>query len=172
MVTYNTIRQDGLVIRTAWDEYHAGPVEFLVTIDHSAPSDGTGITERGIRRLPTLHSMAPDEIRDVTSLRTIGCWIEANKPMPRKRPDDPALFYARVALFVSLALREGERGACRILANYAAVKTHKAKEWISTARKLGMLTPKGSNTGRGYGFLTDKARTVLASQSQLKGEAA
>lgn len=164
-MTYNTIRQDGMVIRTAWDEYHAGPVELLITIDHSAPSNGVGITERSIREIPPLHQMAPD-IKGVTSLRVVGAWIEQNKPLPRQRPENPPLFYARVALFVAMASREGERGSCRILANCAGVRPHKAKEWIATSRRLGMLTPKSSNAGRAYGYLTDKARETLASQSQ------
>ena len=165
-MTLRTIRVDGLVIRTAWDDDFVGPVEVLITIDHRAirPA-GKGISDRALRAL-SLQSMAPESGPTLGDLRYVKDWLAANKPALRKRPQDPEEFYAHVALFFVLALRDGERSVVRVLANYAAVRPYRAREWIETARRLGMLTgtPAGTQAGRACGNLTDKARATLASR--------
>lgn len=160
MVIFNTVEVDGLIVRTAWDEYHIGPVELLITVDN-APA-GKGIPDRFIHRL-SLQSMTPDTIRTVGSLRVVGDWLEKNKPQFRKRPTDSPLFYASVALFFTLVVQEGGKGVCNTLANYTGVRPSMARLWIDQARKRGMLTDnKAKNTaGRACGILTDKAREIL-----------
>lgn len=166
MVVFQTVNADGLVIRTAWDDFHAGPVELLITIDHADHPDGKGITERLIRRL-SLQSMAPESMKTDGSLRVVGDWLEKRKPGLRTRPEDPQEFFAHVALFFVLTIQGGEKGVTRVLANYSGVNPSMAREWIAKARRLGMLTtPRaGCYTGRAVGHLTDKARTILASKS-------
>jgi hypothetical protein len=84
-VTFNTVRVDGLVIRTAWDDYHAGPVELLITLDHTPRIVGRGITERSIHRL-SLRAMAPQQesmktlMEMVGSLKVVGEWLDKNQP--------------------------------------------------------------------------------------------
>lgn len=159
MVIYNTAAHGGVIIRTAWDEHHCLPVELHVTIDHTYV--GNGISERLLRSI-SFAAMRPQSMQAMGSLRTVGDWIAQHKPSFRQRPEDPRLFYAHVALFVVLVAQEGERGAINTLANYAAVRPHKAREWIATARRLGMLTSSTAHAGRVYGVLTKTARETLS----------
>ena len=166
-MTTNTVHADGLVIETAWDEYYAEPVELRITIDPKIPRPaGKGIPQRVIHHL-SLQSMMPDTMRTVGSLRVVGDWLEKNKPGFRCRPAEPSVFYAHVALFHVLAVEAGEQGINQVLANYAAVRPSKAREWIETSRRLGMLTENDSRSraGRACGILTDKARAILATES-------
>lgn len=166
MVTYATTHVGGLIVRTAWDEYHAGPVELLIVLDTSVPNKGKGITERSVRGLP-LRSMAPARPKTQGSLKVVGAWLDTHKPALRMRVEDPSVFFAHVALFFVLAVENGERGVIRLLANYAGVRPTRARKWILIARKLGFLGDDGldlETAGRAHGVLTDKARQVLASE--------
>lgn len=164
MVTFQTVTVDGLVIRTAWDERHAGPVELHITIDHSARQAGRGIPQWFIHNL-SLQSLTPASMKTPGSILTVGSWLEKNKPTPRKRVEDPTTFFAHVALFFVLVIESGEKGVSRLLANYAKVRPTMARQWIEKARQLGMLTENATrhHLGRAFGMLTDKARAILAS---------
>jgi hypothetical protein len=174
MVNFQTVKVDGLVIRSAWDPYHAGPVELHITLDHRATSDGRGITERKLRHL-SLVSIAPESPEPTEGLRVVGDWLDEHKPRLRARVADPELFFAHVALFFVLAIRDGMKGVYRVLANYAGIRPSMARTWVEKARRLGMLASNGiklATVGRAFGILTDKARQVLASQSFIEGVAA
>lgn len=164
MATYSTVSVDGLIIETWWDPYFAGPVKLLITLDQAARPDGKGIPERFIRRL-SLQSMSPKVMKTPGSILVVGDWLQKHKPTLRRRVEDPTEFFAYVALFFVLVTESGEKGASRLLANYAAVRPTMARQWIDTARTLGMLTSPipGYTTGRAQGVLTDKARSILAS---------
>lgn len=163
MVTTNIIRADGLVIETAWDELYAGPVKLFISIDPGLHIVGKGITQRALERL-SLQSMCPDEMKAIGSLKVVGDWLDKNKPIFRRRPENPDEWYAHVALFFVLAVQAGHSGVSQILANYAGVRPRMSREWIERSRKVGMLTENTTrhHGGRAYGSLTDKARETLA----------
>jgi hypothetical protein len=173
MVT-NTVRVSGLVITSTWEPEYSGPVELLIRLDPGLRIVGKGISDRSIHRL-SIQSMAPESMRILGNLRSVGDWLSANKPDRRSRPQDPSLFYSHVALFFVLGVQEGAKGVTQVLANYASVRPSKARMWVETARKLGLLSANnaGCQVGRARGVLTDKARTALAGQSvKVEGEAA